>query len=375
MVRLPPELLGEVFRHLKIVAKSRLDLVSASLVCTAWFSEARPLVSPDALKSLSLPNCRHGRHQVERLWRLSSLLTESLRHGLDYCDLVREIRVTLPFMEDQAQSGADAIRSIVSLSPPNLRQVTVNVLNSGRFHPQLTELIDHMCAGHTPTTLNIRSALSLHSHEVLQEVSLRILEHFEPFVREIHLRGVQLDDRIHLVLTRCRLVERLAVERYPARLHPAVPDALPRLADALPELTSLTFRLGDRVSSGSLRHLIVRCPRLRELRIRCDGSVDDECLKFVAREARTLVELELEDCTGVMGKGEEWVEEDVAWHGLRWLRIAGTSEVAPSFVERVLAVCGELEYLRVPEYEVLEDKMLEFGFEKGKDLAWHRTVW
>ncbi|RUP49247.1 hypothetical protein BC936DRAFT_142968 [Jimgerdemannia flammicorona] len=392
MSRMLPEILREIFRYLQ---SSELDLIAASLACKSWYFEARPLVNDGALRFLNLRShrvaCRHLDADVEYLQRLSSLLTESRRLRLGYCDLgyrrycdlVEEIRILPSIMNEKVQSGADAIHRVVKLRPANLHRICIGFRNqdTAPYRDCVMRLLDHIRAlGQTITSVALGSvSLPVKSGQQTHEICLGVLDRFKDDIHEVSLNGVQLDYPIQHALAQCHSVERLALrDGLPPSSDPPAPateNLVTRFADAFPHLTRLIFYMrvgrGDRVTGAQLRDLMTRCPKLRELRLEVDETVDDECVRFLAQTARNLVELHLSKCTGVRGE-DEWSEGDIRWRELKRLHIADATGVAVSFVEQVLRVCQKLENVLLSKYdEGLEAKFEEYGYQYSiEEMSW-----
>lgn len=385
MACLLPEILGETFRYLQTSQDSTLDLAAASLVCTAWYCEARPLLENGALRRLILQNSNIDTAYddiwcKEYLQRLFSLLVESRRLGLDLCDLVEEIFFNLYYVTEEALENVDVISSILSLALPNLRGIHARLTNprsSLEFQRKVVNIFDRLCPlACTITTVVIIGPQRHPSWDTNHKAIVHLITLLGGTLRDVFLFDVLLNEPMQLALTQCSRIERLSTRHIFFPLLSNLHRTLIRLASALPNLASLNFLTAngeDGTPASAVRMLVTLQPGLKSLRLRVDASVDDDCLRFLAEKAQELTDLYLERCKGIRGTGT-WMEENIKWHGLRRLHIVGAMGISKSMVAQLLRGCGMLESVHLAGHSGFEGLMAEYGFKCKKDNIWEHSV-
>ncbi|RUS20946.1 hypothetical protein BC938DRAFT_475484 [Jimgerdemannia flammicorona] len=348
MPRLPPEILGHIFRLLKEAQGSKLDFLAASLVCTLWHMEAQPLFDPVSFQvnDLLLKNYI-GHSRLIRRVRLYSLLAESLRYGLNYCDHLKSIAIDVTRVNDGLRACAAAIHQIMRLHPPSLQLINITYHWIPYVPAAVIELLDIIFP---PGEVVSTTSLTICSNKKMGHgVTIQLLERLGPTLCNFSLSGSQFDATLLEALGRCRGLQQLSVCM---GLHPgsgvrrAPPDSVAILAAALPNLTTLLFsarNFGKKVcvSNDQLREIVTRLPGLKRLMADADRTVNDECLRFVVRHAKKMEDLELIGCESLRGEGV-WTENDVGCRGLRRLRLSGAFGISSSFIRLLQQECPGL---------------------------------
>lgn len=293
MSRFLPEILREIFYYLQPLPNNvslTLDLLAASLVCTAWYSEARILLNRGASRSLPLLN--YGKksgwielYHINYLKRLLSLLQESRRLGLDHSNLVEEIDFQLYHVTEKVQEGVDIISSILSLELPNLHAINFRFTysNSGYFGSGMIGVFDQVCPLVTTITKLVigpvqpQTWASLMTPQPDQRALVRLVELLQGTLCHVSLYGVCIDESMQLALSGCRDIECLVVQAG-FFLPPSDPSKIViRIAAALPRLKSLTFHPHDheaKVSSAAAGEIIAARPGLMALSLWADKIID-----------------------------------------------------------------------------------------------------
>lgn len=311
---------------------------------------------------------------MSRLQRLSILLAESHRLGLRHCDYVEKVSFNLACEDDELRNYAKVVQSITSLPLSNLHDISVKTYGYAPEESITTsaELLRLVLPSQQITNLSLHFANThCNSKSTSQEVWPRLITHFKDHLQCIHLHTYDITPATIDAITRCSNIKILIFRE----LYMNISGMINLLANALPNLQSLTLpaHVGKGVSADMFRHLVTQCPQLRKLRLGIDNTVNDKCLRFVARKARKMVEIELEDCLGI-GDDDAWSGEDFGWCGLRRLRLSGATRISPSFVEGVLCICTGLEDVYLSKCEV-KAQMLKRGFEMDRGIWKRLVVW
>lgn len=378
MARLPSEILSIIFCYLKEVHFD-LDLMSASLVCTSWYLEGFPLFNLECLNYMFLLVCKNdvkSEDMQANFQRLSSLLAESRQLGLNYCDYIYEIVITLEYINDNILAVADSIHKIISLRVPNLHTISLYTISSGR----IIDFANRICPSDQPIKTIELEFFKDASQDTTrrrrrhrrrrEEICLFLLNRFRDTLCKININDIELNPDIQNSIIRCSCIKSIALQcitfpHYMAirqDLQPAALNAnemIIRLATAFPNLVTLTID-SQLVSSVQLCELLTtQCPRMEEITLGVDNSFDDESLRFLARNTPELTHLSLTPCEGVCGK-EVWIEGDIRWQKLKRLTLEVT-DFAPLFLEQVLRDCTELIYIAFNKDLPIE-KMKEYYF-------------
>lgn len=295
-----------------------------------------------------------------RLRRISSLLTESRRLGLNHCDFVQEISIRLEAYTN-TRVFMEVIRTIISLGLPNLYLIELFVIApiSLRQGIDIFNYLEPLDQSITHIEFNTDYIDLEPSQE--KEILFYILNRFKNTLRSIYAYDVAFNEDTQRIILQCSHIECIQLWHvsFPTT---SIGAMLICLATKLANLNEIECNplSHDLISGMQLCKFVNQCPGIKSINLELDESFNDKCLRYLAKNAPNLVSLTLSSKD--FRNEEVWIEGDVRWYKLENLHLK-VKGIALSFWEQAFHSCTKLRKVSfLDESPAIINKIEEYGF-------------
>ncbi|RUS28917.1 hypothetical protein BC938DRAFT_481282 [Jimgerdemannia flammicorona] len=407
---LPPELVHEILGYLKDdpSGSGTIDLIACSLVSITWYQQARLLLGENPFEPLT-------KARVPReydLVRAVELLVESRRLGLDYCDRITELNISIDALTSDPSGlkphgyipeHAEAYRTVLRVAP----KINVLCVDMTWYFNIYTSACLRKIYAFFDSIIPLCGRVT--GLRFTRDTCIEIVEFMPRFIETFADRLVLFQtDLIYFNDPLLQQALRLCTQMRDVEF--ANTD-INDLADVVPYWPHLrTFRgyhdpeIGDinvdslvyklakfcmhleeavlvnddlatcfDVTDTAMCFLLKHCPNLRHLAV-AGHRLTDEFLHVAKTALPQLERLSIKGCPRIWGD----VVAGKAWPELKELELEGCGSLEWKFVQGVIDGCPALKAVRLPGHfneEMAQGFMMPLEFECGAAKEVGRRWW